>query len=235
MASTPDRDPTTPRSTLLWLLLLVPLPSLGSWVGLHLAPGEAWAKGVFFASKVFTALGPVVWLLLIARRRPRVPGWSNRGMLAAHLSGVIIFVGIAAAWYGYAQHAVDTQQMRTLMREAGLTTVGLYLLGAVYWCTVNSLFEEYFWRWWVYGRLNRLLPGLVAVVLAGLLFTVHHVIALHAYLPPTLNALASTGVFIGGVTWSWLYHRYGNLYAAYISHVYADLIIFWIGYQIAFG
>ena len=223
------------RSALLWLLLLVPLPSLGSWVGLHVAPGEAWAKAVFFASKVLTALGPVAWLLLVARQRPTIPRWSNRGMLAAHLTGAVIFVGIAVAWYAYARHVVDATQMRSMMREAGLTTVGLYLLGALYWCTVNSLFEEYFWRWWVYGRLNRLVPGVAAVVLAGLLFTVHHVIALDAYLTPGLNALASTGVFIGGVTWSWLYHRYGNLYAAYISHVYADLIIFWIGYQIAFG
>ena len=37
------------------------------------------------------------------------------------------------------------------------------------------------------------------------------------------------GVFIGGLTWSLLYLRYRNIYACWVSHVYADLIIFLSG------
>ena len=36
-------------------------------------------------------------------------------------------------------------------------------------------------------------------------------------------------------TWSWIYLKSKNIYAGYVSHVFADIIIFWIAYQIAFG
>ncbi|MHC4103176.1 MAG: CPBP family glutamic-type intramembrane protease [Planctomycetota bacterium] len=41
-------------------------------------------------------------------------------------------------------------------------------------------------------------------------------------------------MFIGGTTWSWLYLRYRNIWAAYVSHVFADVIIFAIGWKLLF-
>ena len=100
---------------------------------------------------------------------------------------------------------------------------------------MNSLIEEYFWRWWVYERLRAFAAPLAAVALSGVLFTVHHVFALNAYLPWELTVLASLGVLTGGVTWSWIYAWYGNIWAAYVSHVWADVVIFWIGWEVLSG
>ena len=46
--------------------------------------------------------------------------------------------------------------------------------------------------------------------------------------------LGSLGVFLGGVIWSWIYLVYRNLWAAYVSHVAADIVIFGIGYTLLF-
>ena len=46
--------------------------------------------------------------------------------------------------------------------------------------------------------------------------------------------LVLLGIFIGGTTWSWLYLTYRNIWAAYVSHVFADVIIFAIGYGLVF-
>ncbi len=46
--------------------------------------------------------------------------------------------------------------------------------------------------------------------------------------------LASLGIGIGGVTWSWLYLTYRNIWAAYVSHIFADVVIFGIGYVLIF-
>ncbi len=100
---------------------------------------------------------------------------------------------------------------------------------------MNSLLEEYFWRWWIFERLRVFAPAFAAAVGSGVLFTVHHVVALDAYLPWELTLLASLGVMTGGITWSWIYARYGNLWAAYVSHVWADVIIFWIGWEVLRG
>jgi hypothetical protein len=50
-----------------------------------------------------------------------------------------------------------------------------------------------------------------------------------------VTLLGSTGVFIGGATWSWIYLRWRNIYAAYVSHVLADLAVFGVGWYIVFG
>ncbi|MHC4769736.1 MAG: CPBP family intramembrane glutamic endopeptidase, partial [Planctomycetota bacterium] len=106
--------------------------------------------------------------------------------------------------------------------------------GAVYWCTINSMLEEYVWRWFVSTRCEVLMPRRLAVMAAGLLFTLHHIIALDVYFDWRIVVLGSMGVFIGGTTWSWLYLRYRNIWAAYVSHVFADVIIFAIGWKLLF-
>ena len=117
----------------------------------------------------------------------------------------------------------------------GFDRKGAYIAMFVYIIAVNSLLEEYVWRWFVFRKLELLTPGWIAVILAGLCFTVHHVFALAAWVPAPVNALASLGVFIGGTTWSWLYLKYRSIWPGFVSHVFADVAIFIMGWQLIFG
>jgi hypothetical protein len=47
--------------------------------------------------------------------------------------------------------------------------------------------------------------------------------------------VASTGVFIGGVIWAWLYSRYRSIWPGWISHVLADIAVFGVGWWLLFG
>ncbi len=208
------------------------------------AEGTTLGKTAFFLSKVWVLLLPVAWLLLVERRRPSIPRPSSRGMAAACATGAAIVVAILTA-YWFLGSRLDRVSMRETAHAVGLETSVIYLLGALYWCTVNSILEEYVWRWFVFTRLEVLMPRLLAVAACGLAFTLHHIIALKIYFPeakvPLLYfdwpiwVLASLGVFLGGATWSWLYLRYRNIWAAYVSHVFADVVIFAIGWRIIFG
>lgn len=226
-----------------YLLIAAPVQFFGTWLAMVAYPDAAWAKAVFAAAKVTLMLLPVVWLLRVERVRPRLPRWSHRGMLAAHLSGVVIVVVIAAAYAGFARHWIDRDALIAQVTAGGLATPVLYLAGAFYWCTINSLLEEYFWRWFVGERLRDVLPGgrrtrvadLAACVLSALLFTAHHVVALLMLVDARTAALGSAGVFAGGLIWSLLYLRYRNVWACWVSHVYADLIIFYLGWRLIFG
>lgn len=224
---------------LLALLLSVPIPTLGTYTAMVAFPDAAWAKVLFFVAKLWMLAVPVLWLLWVAKTKPRLPRWSNVGMGAAHVTGVLIFVVILGAYLGFAHRWVDFGAMRERIAEMNLDNAWLYAAGALYWCTINSLLEEYFWRWFTYARLRDLLPGtagnVAAVGLAGLLFTLHHIVALDVYFDWRITTLGSLGVFIGGVTWSALYAKYHNIYAAYVSHVWADLAIFGIGAWLIFG
>ncbi|BAM04323.1 CPBP family intramembrane glutamic endopeptidase [Phycisphaera mikurensis] len=223
------------RAALLFLLATVPLPTVGVTLSLVLFPEAWWSKAVFALAKAWLVAAPLAWLWLVEERRPRIPPFSWRGMGAANATGAVIFVAIGLAWIGFGRERVDAPAMAALMREAGLRNGWSFLAAAAYWCTVNSLIEEYFWRWWVYERLRAFAPAAAAVLVCGVLFTTHHVVVLDAYLPWELTLLGSLGVLIGGITWSWIYARYGNLYAAYVSHVWADVVIFWIGWEVLRG
>jgi hypothetical protein len=224
-----------PGLAALALLLTVPLPMLGTTLAMVWYPDAVWAKALFFLAKLWLVAAPILYLVLIEKRRPRVPRWSSRGILAAHITGVVTFVAIVGVYLLVGRTWIDLEPVTAKAAQLGLDRWPVYLLGALYWCTVNSLLEEYFWRWFVFKRLSALVPPMQAVILSGGLFTLHHIVALSTYFDWRVTALASLGVFIGGVTWSWLYARYGNLYAAYISHVWADLAVFGVGAWLFFG
>lgn len=221
------------RNAAMALLLLVPAPSLAVWVAAYGAPGT-FGQVFFIGCKVWLMGMPLLWYMLVDRRRPTFPRPTRTGMAAACATGVVIFLMIGLGYWLIGDR-IDADAVREKAFQVGLTSPLIYLLGAVYWCTANSLIEEYVWRWFVFTRCQALMPKALAVVAAGAFFTIHHVIALAAYFDWHITAIASFGVFIGGTAWSWIYLRYHNIYAAYVSHVFADIIIFIIGYRLIFG
>lgn len=222
------------RRAMIALLLLVPVPSIGTLVGMVVAPGPI-GEVVFALSKLYIVLFPLLWLVLVEKTKPTIPRPSRSGMLMACVTGSVIFNLIAVGYWLIGRHWIDPAFVRDKAFEVGLETVTIYILGAIYWCTINSVLEEYVWRWFVFTRCEALMPRWWAVIASGLLFTVHHVIALAVYFDWRVTVLASAGVFVGGATWSWLYLKYRNIWAAYVSHVFADVIIFIIGYHLIFG
>lgn len=228
------------RSALLALALLVPAPSIGVLVAL-LGPrdeaGRASALGqaVWALSKIWILLLPVLWHRFVDGMTLRIPRPSARGMGAAVVTGGLFAVTIAVAYFTVGQDWNAGSDAGERIAQTGLDQIGLFLLMAVYWCTVNSLLEEYVWRWFVFTRCEAIMQRYVAVIAAGLFFMIHHTIAMALYFDDSrIVVLASLGVWIGGATWSWIYLRWRNIYAAYVSHVFADVVIFWIGYRLIF-
>ncbi len=219
---------------MLALLLLVPAPSIGIYIAVYGSPGTVFAKGFFTLCKVWLLVLPLVWHLRVDKQPISLPRPNRKGMAAAAVTGTVIFLAIGAGYFLFG-HWIDPTLVSDKAAEVGLSSPMIYLLGAVYWCTINSLLEEYVWRWFVFTRCETLMPKALAVIASGVFFTLHHIIALTAYFDWRITVLGSVGVFIGGATWSWIYLTYRNIYAAYLSHVFADVVIFWIGYKLIFG
>lgn len=134
-----------------------------------------------------------------------------------------------------ARGGLDPNTMRALLNKAGLTTPARYLSLAAYWIVVNSLMEEYVFRWFVFRQCERLISTHWAMIATALIFTLHHTVALAAYLPWHFNVLSSLGIFAAGLTWSLLYARYRNIWPAYASHALADIGVFAVGYVFCFS
>jgi len=255
----PETAPATrpgccPRSrAAIALLLLVPAPTLGVLAAMFIWPDTTLGQALYQLAKLWILILPILWLLKAERTRPRLPRWSWQGMPAGLITGLLTVATIVAAWELFAQHWVDVSAFQTKMQEIGLSSPIKFLGFAAAVTLINAILEEYVWRWFVYTKWFELLkgfkgpakadkaagaiglPGAGAIVLAGLCFTLHHSVAMSLYFDWKTNLLASTGVFVGGVTWSILYLRYKNIYAGYISHIFADVALFYVGYQVAFG
>src|SRR5205823_8433827 len=79
-------------------------------------------------------------------------------------------------------------QVAAKLREFNLTTLPAYVGLSAFIAVLHSFAEEYYWRWFVFGRLRCHLPFAPAAGLSSLAFMSHHVIVLAVYLPGHLWA-----------------------------------------------
>ena len=207
---------------------------MGTAAAMILVPGPV-GQTIFMAAKIWLLAFPALWYLVMERGKPSWSPPQNGGLGVGLLTGLIVgaVIGLAALVFGIFD--MDMGQLAGEVDQMGLTTPRAYLFGALGWTFVNSLMEEYVYRWFVFSQCERLMPRFVAVLASATVFTTHHVIALSTYLPMYLTALASLGVFLGGVLWAVLYSRYRSIWPGWISHIIADVAVFAVGWQLLFG
>jgi len=216
---------------------LVPLVSAASLgiVARFYVP-NVWGQSFFVATRIWLLALPIVWYLWVDQGKIAVSLPTKRDVLSGIGLGLVIFAVILGAYVLFGQAWIDPAVVRAKAKEIGLLNPAAYLAGAAYFTVVNALVEEYIWRWFVYRKCEAFLRGMLAVMLAALCFTLHHVIALTALTGHGWAiALGSLGVFLGGAIWSWCFLVHRSLWACYISHLLADLAIALIGWQLLFS
>lgn len=235
MSETPENDTRDRdrRNAILALLLLVPAPTIGVLFGLWLAPGSI-GQAVWGVSKVWILAFPLLWWLRVDRQRVSFSPVKQGGWGLGWATGLVIFAAILGAYFLLGERLIDPARLQELAEKNDFASKQRYLLLALYLSFVNSITEEYVWRWFVFTKCEKIMNRMTAVFASGLFFTAHHVLALASFFDWGVTALASTGVFIGGVTWSWLYLKYRSIWPAWVSHMLADLGVFAAGWMILF-
>ena len=179
--------------------------------------------------------------MLAVERRP--PRWSQpalRGVLESVGFGLLILAIMLLAWNFWLKPAgyLDAagEEIRAKVLGIGLNTPQKFFAVAVFYALGHSLMEEYYWRWFVFGHLQKLVPLSAAIVLSSLGFMAHHVCIVSTFfgwLSP-MSLLLSLAVAGGGAIWAWIYHRTNSLYIPWISHAFVDAAIFLIGYDLLY-
>jgi membrane protease YdiL (CAAX protease family) len=217
------------------LLLLVPAPSIGAAAGMIWWPGTALGAAIFSLSKLWLVALPLVWHRWVDRQPLSFSPARRGGFGMAALSGGLISLIILAAYLLAGSRLIDRPLLAERLAAIGMASPYVYVGGALYWILVNSVMEEYVWRWFCVRKAEALLRPVPAALFAATCFTAHHVVALHVYLKLPALVLCSLGVFVGGATWSLLYVRYRSIWPCYVSHAMVDLAIFGIGAALLFG
>jgi membrane protease YdiL (CAAX protease family) len=102
----------------------------------------------------------------------------------------------------------------------------------------HSGLEEYYWRWFVFGYLQRVATPTTALALSSAAFGVYHAVLLAEFFPGWFwLAVVPFGVCTGAgaAVWAWLYQRSGSIYAPWLSHLVVDAGLFVLGYDMYFG
>ena len=217
------------------LLLLVPAPSLGVACGMIWFPNSGLGTILFGIAKVWLLGMPLAWLLLVDRDRIGFSPMRRGGVWPGLATGLGISATILGAYLFMGDLLIDRDFVVARLTEVGLAVPARYVIGAAYWITINSLLEEYVWRWFCVRKCEALMPAWAAIAVSALCFTLHHIVAMQVYFSPVAVAICATGIFIGGAVWSALYIRYRSIWPAYLSHAIVDLCVFGIGAWILFS
>ena len=105
-----------------------------------------------------------------------------------------------------------------------------------YWIFINSLLEEYVFRWFITTKSSELFRSdVIGIVFSAAMFTLHHAIALHLFgFIWWQTIIACFGLLSAAAIWSWLYVRFRSIWVCWLSHAICDVAVFGIGYTILF-
>ncbi len=204
-----------------------------------LAQAPTGVQHVVFGSLKFIQFAfPLVWYVKVRRQKLKFHRPRGRGMVLGVGFGALVTGSmwlLYACWLlpaGWLQEAIEP--IRQKIAGFGVNRLPAYLALALFYSLVHSLLEEYYWRWFVFAQLRRLVSLPSAVVISSLGFMAHHVLLLGTFFGwgSPLTWLFSLAVAVGGAIWAVLYHRLGSLYPVWVSHLMVDAAIFGIGYDL---
>lgn len=225
------------------LVFALALPTFLTWLYFvalaHGVQPNPIQQAVYVLGKVVQFALPVLDGWLWDRRWPKAALFSPRGLGVGVLFGLAVAAGMIALYHlglkGTPLLEGTADEVRAKVNQLGIAAPAAFFAFAAFISLAHSGLEEYYWRWYGYGRLRDYMPTGWANVVAGLAFMSHHVILLGLYLPGRFWLLAvpfSLCIAVGGMFWAWLYQRTGSLLGPWVSHALVDVAIFVIGWDL---
>ena len=231
----------SPRRDWLAVLFALGLPTLVTLVYFVWSEGfdAGLRQAIYGVAKVVQFGFPICWVWLVQRHRPKLWPVSFRGAGLGIVFGLIILAAALGLYHGWLKSAdffvAGIGPMQSKIADMGLDSAWKFAAMGVFYSLFHSLLEEYYWRWFVFDQLKRLIPVWPAILVSALGFMAHHVIVVGAFfgMASPLTWLLSAAVATGGAFWAWLYNRTGSLMGPWLGHLLVDAAIFLIGYDLA--
>ena len=215
------------------------LPTLSAFCYFVLFEEAAVSKPIYIATKIFTILWPVGATIWILRGRLGFgsggAGGHRRSLLPGLLIGLAI-LGVMILWMNSPWSKVILSgggAVKEKVKSLGFLDQFIYF--AIFITILHSFIEEYYWRWFVFGNVRKVLPLPAAHALSAVGFAAHHLVVTCQYYPFWFAFGLAGCVGVGGLIWSLLYQRYDSLLGSWISHLCVDAGLMWVGYVMMFA
>jgi uncharacterized protein len=196
---------------------------------------------VYALAKLVQFTLPLVWIWYVDRANLGGLRPSFRSVALGVTFGLLAAAAILVVYLGFLRGSDLFEKTPALVRQKvsdfGAASPARFIFLSVFLAGIHSLLEEYYWRWFVFGELQRIVPIWLAIFFSSLAFMGHHVIVLGIYFPARVLTAAipfSLAVAFGGGVWAWLYHRTGSIYSPWLSHLIVDTALMAVGYDMLF-
>jgi len=220
---------------LIAILLVAFIPSASVIFGIEIIDNELFSQIFFVSCKIWIFLVPTVWYLKVEKKSISKNLPTKEGIFFGLITGIIMSLIIIVTWFLF-NETLDIDGMVEILQSNGLDSFNLYLLGMFYWIFINSLLEEYVFRWFITIKSSELFGSdLIGIIFSAAMFTLHHAIALHLFgFIWWQTLIACFGLLSAAAIWSWLYIRFRSIWICWLSHAICDVAVFAIGYTILF-
>lgn len=220
-----------------WVVLAMVFPSAAAWLYFRTFGGASWMPLLYAAAKVLQfSLPAVAWFVAGpgSWHPGRRPGMAWTGLATGMGMGLAVWAAWALGLRSSGLAAAAGPRVTARLDAIGVAGAGGFILLAAFLSLLHSLLEEYYWRWFVHGRLRGRLGPAAATLSSSLAFAAHHVIVVHAFTASVGWTLAlSACVAAAGVVWARVYERSGSVVPAWISHALVDAAVLAVGYRLA--
>ncbi len=211
------------------------MPSISVIFGIEILDNELHSQIFFIICKFWIFIVPTIWYLkvdknIFSRALPTI-----EGLKVGSLTGVGMSIIIIITWLIF-EKSINLEEMKGILESKGLSNFYLYIFGMLYWIFINSLLEEYVFRWFITTKASILFGNdYYAIIFSAFLFTLHHALALYFFGFIFWQIfIASFGLLSAAAIWSWLYLKYQSIWVCWLSHAICDVVVFLIGYRILF-
>ncbi|MBR1375505.1 MAG: CPBP family intramembrane metalloprotease [Cardiobacteriaceae bacterium] len=220
--------------SILALIIFAPAPSVGVLLA-RMNLDANFGILAWILAKIWLFVLPFIWLVFVEKNRLTVLKFKKDGVIFGIILGIIMLIAIWGSFYLFGKNTVDIPAMKNKLSAFHLTDISIYLACFLYWTVINSFLEEFIFRYFFFEKLEVIFQAqITAAILAAIIFTIHHSIALGLYVDWKINILASSAVFLAGFLWNLLFIKYRSLYPGYIAHIFADIGVFGLGFYLLF-
>ncbi len=224
---------TAKKQTIL-LLTLIFLPPI-----FILLSREFFTNNYFFSSLYkIIFLSPILYRLYIEGKNPKQSIIENfvyekfrKNIFSALSIGILLSLVYLASFFLF-QDSLDTQTIITKLQDIislnhnNILFIGLYII------VINSLLEEFFWRGFLFAKLQTLITPWKASVISGIAFSFHHMMFYSTWFTPVFFIIATLGLVLYSIIMNFLYQKYQDVLSCWLVHAMVDTVQIFIALKI---
>ena len=154
------------RLALIALLLVGLAPTVSIFISFG-TDGGIISQVAYFISKLWLLVIPLIWYLKVDGGKLSFSKPEQGGYAVSIGLGLAMSALIFGAWFVLGG-LIDGELLKDAVEPVGLLDARLYIGAVIYWTVVNSLLEEYVFRWFLVVKSEALVgTGTPAILLSS--------------------------------------------------------------------